>query len=508
MTYPVEDPVKTETEEERALRKERKAARRAARAAAAAADLEVPAPEAGAGGGEASLEPTRKKAKREAAPEGPVSSAGGDEEARSIFLKKHRVTIEGTDADSFFPLYTFAAAAFPAQAQEALAGYTAPTPIQAAAWPILLRGRDIIGIAETGSGKTMGFALPALVHLHRSAPQRTPRALVMAPTRELALQTAAEFARLKIKQVCLYGGTPKGPQLGELRQNPDVVVATPGRLLDFVSTEECDLSQVSYAVLDEADRMLDVGFEVETRKILQRLRPERQIVMFSATWPAAVKKLAAEFLKDPVKLTIGSDELTANKRVAQTVEIIEPHRKEKRLLQLLKDFGVGKQSRVLIFVLYKKDAPYVHDLLKRQGYSVGALHGNSSQAVREWTVEQFKTGEIPIMVATDVASRGLDIDDVEHVINYSMPLTIADYIHRIGRTARAGKTGIAHSFFVPANDKNLGWYTARVLREAGQAVPPELEKYPPPAIKQEEKTCNISEVKPAPKIKFADSDDE
>eukprot|EP00669_Euglena_mutabilis_P011514 TRINITY_DN613_c0_g3_i2.p1 TRINITY_DN613_c0_g3~~TRINITY_DN613_c0_g3_i2.p1 ORF type:complete len:396 (+),score=92.56 TRINITY_DN613_c0_g3_i2:333-1520(+) len=324
-------------------------------------------------------------------------------------------------------------------------------------------------------------------------PQRTPRALVMAPTRELALQTAAEFARLKVKQVCLYGGAPKGPQQRELWKNPDVVVATPGRLLDFVSTEECDLSQVSYAVLDEADRMLDVGFEVETRKILQRLRPERQIVMFSATWPTAVKKLAAEFLKDPVKLTVGSDELTANKRVAQTVEIIEPHRKEKRLLQLLRDFGVGKQSRVLIFVLYKKDAPYVHDLLKRQGYSVGALHGNSSQAVREWTVEQFKTGEIPIMVATDVASRGLDIDDVEHVINYSMPLTIADYIHRIGRTARAGKTGIAHSFFDPFNDKNIGRPTARVLKEAGQAVPVELQCYLP---------------RDAPKTTFADSDEE
>jgi len=331
------------------------------------------------------------------------------------------------------------------------------------------------------------------VHLHRSAPQRTPRALVMAPTRELALQTAAEFARLKVKQVCLYGGASKRPQQRELWKNPDVVVATPGRLLDFVSTEECDLSQVSYAVLDEADRMLDGGFEHETRKVLQWLRPERQIVMFSATWPAAVKRLATEFLNDPVKITVGSDQLAANKRVAQTVEIVQQHHKDNRLLELMKEFGVGKQSRVLIFVLYKVDAPYVQELLQRDGYTVGTLSGSSSQSSREWTIKQFKTGKIPIVVATDVASRGLDIDDVEHVINYSMPPSISDYIHRIGRTARAGKTGIAHSFFDPFNDKNIGRPTARVLKEAGQAVPVELQCYLP---------------RDAPKTTFADSDEE
>eukprot|EP00667_Euglena_gracilis_P007816 EG_transcript_7901 len=428
-------------------------------------------------------------------------------ERRKAYMKEHKMSMEGNDIEQFFPFYSFSEAPFPDQAQEVISRYERPTPIQAASWPIILKGRDIIGIAETGSGKTMAFALPSLVHID-GAKHKQPKVLVLAPTRELALQISAEFVSLKVRQVCLYGGTSKGPQLEGLRSKPHVIVATPGRLQDMVEGGHCDLSQVSYAVLDEADRMLDIGFEIPTRQILKLINAQRQIIMFSATWPTGVQKLAGEFLRDPVKLTVGSDQLTANVRIKQTVEIIDDNNKDKRLLQLLQDFKVGSHSRVLIFVLYKKDAPYVQGLLGRKGYTVGALHGNSSQAAREKTISQFKCGEIPIMVATDVASRGLDVDDVEHVINYSMPLTIADYIHRIGRTARAGKNGIAHSFFVHSADRNLGWHAARVLREAGQPVPPELEKYGPPAVKQEEKTCNISEVKAAPKIVFDDSDDE
>jgi ATP-dependent RNA helicase DBP3 len=517
--------VQTPEELERAARKAaRKAAKKAAKLQAAAQGVEESASSSDGMKEENKKEKKEKTEKKETKEKkekkrereedceaAPPKKAAGDVSVRKAFLKEHRMTMEGNGVEDIFPYYSFAEAQFPETAQQAIAaaGYVKPTPIQSVSWPVIMSGRDIIGVAETGSGKTMAFALPSLPHI-LGVKQKGIKVLVLAPTRELAMQTAAEYQKLNTKQVCLYGGAAKDQQLAELRKNPDVVIATPGRLIDFCDSWQCDLSNVSYGVLDEADRMLDTGFEIPVRKILGMLSQKRQMLMFTATWPLSVEKLASEFLKDPIKMTVGSQELTANVRVKQVVEMVQGNEKDWRLVQLLKKYNVGPQSRVIVFVLYKKDAPRVETMLRNKGYNVGALHGNSSQDARERTIEQFRTGQLPLMVATDVAARGLDIDDIEVVINYSMPLTIEDYIHRIGRTARAGKTGIAHSFFMHQGDRNLGWHLARVLREAGQPVLPDLEKYGPPAVKytNEVPTCNISEVKAAPKITFDDSDDE
>eukprot|EP01010_Urceolus_cornutus_P000810 NODE_1318_length_969_cov_190.303261_g1013_i0.p1 GENE.NODE_1318_length_969_cov_190.303261_g1013_i0~~NODE_1318_length_969_cov_190.303261_g1013_i0.p1 ORF type:complete len:268 (-),score=46.51 NODE_1318_length_969_cov_190.303261_g1013_i0:74-877(-) len=264
----------------------------------------------------------------------------------------------------------------------------------------------------------------------------------------------------------------------------------------------CHLDHVTFAVLDEADRMLDSGFEWDVRSILALLHPQnRQTVMFSATWPNSVRQLAAEFMDRPIKIVIGNPELTANVRIRQTVEVITPHQKDSRLLELMRECHRGG-NRVIVFVLRKREAPHVEDLLHRLGCKVGALHGNCKQNQRNKALAQFRTGKIPVLVATDVAGRGLDVDDVEHVINYSLPTTIADYVHRIGRTARAGKKGCAHTFYCQEHDKALAWDLARILREAEQEVPPELACVP----RSSEETCNISTFKPSAKIVFEDSD--
>ncbi|KAI0962912.1 hypothetical protein AcW1_000144 [Taiwanofungus camphoratus] len=426
----------------------------------------------------------------------PAVSAPAPSDAEA-FLQKHSVTIhvpEGTGEVT--PVLSFDQLDVPADLRSAFAGFKEPTPIQACSWPPSLEGRDVVGIAETGSGKTLAFGLPALARLvssplsdSKKSKGTTVSVLVMAPTRELAIQTHETLSALGepfgIASVAVFGGVDKAPQVKSLKNaNKDgkttrIIVGTPGRILDLVNDGACDLSRVTYLVLDEADRMLDKGFENDIRSIIGYTKPgaERQTLMCNATWPEAVRRLAASFQQNPVRVTVGSDDLTANSRVEQVVEVFDDARsKDSRLLGHLRALshkksnkaGSPEDARILVFVLYKKEASRVEGMLRSKGYTVGGLHGDMSQSARMEALQNFKSGTTGLLVATDVAARGLDIPNVAAVINYSFPLTIEDYIHRIGRTGRGGKSGKSITFFTGDNhERALAGELARVLRESG-----------------------------------------
>ncbi|KAK4087941.1 dead box ATP-dependent rna helicase [Purpureocillium lilacinum] len=372
------------------------------------------------------------------------------------------------------------------------AKFKAPTPIQAASWPSTLSGRDVVGVAETGSGKTMAFALPCVEAVSAMGTRGT-KAVIVSPTRELAMQTHEQLASLaalaKLKCVCLYGGASKDDQRNLLGRGCDIIVATPGRLKDFMSDGTVDLSGAAFVVLDEADRMLDKGFEEDIKQILGACpaRESRQTLMFTATWPQSVQALASTFMVEPVKVTIGSGgketengsvELQANMRITQRVEVVDGRDKEFRLLQILKQHqqGKAKNDRILVFCLYKKEATRVEGFLARKGVRVGGIHGDLRQEQRTRSLEAFKTGQTPVLVATDVAARGLDIPEVKLVINVTFPLTIEDYVHRIGRTGRAGNTGEAITLFT-AQDKAHSGSLVNILKGANQEVPEDLLKF-------------------------------
>ncbi|KAM0936950.1 putative RNA helicase [Dioscorea sansibarensis] len=357
------------------------------------------------------------------------------------------------------------------------AGFSAPTPIQAQSWPIALSGRDIVAIAKTGSGKTLGYLLPGFIHIkhHRNNPRMGPTVLVLSPTRELATQIqeeAMKFGRSsRISSACLYGGAPKGPQLRDIDRGVDVVVATPGRLNDILEMKRVSLRQVSYLVLDEADRMLDMGFEPQIRKIVKEIPARRQTLMFTATWPKEVRKIAADLLVNPVQVNIGNiDALVANKAITQYIEVITPMEKQRRLEQILRSQEPG--SKVIIFCSTKRMCDQLARTLTRQ-FGAAAIHGDKSQSERDWVLNSFRTGKSPILVATDVAARGLDIKDIRVVINYDFPTGVEDYVHRIGRTGRAGATGVSHTFFCEQDAKHAS-DLVKVLEGASQRVPSEL----------------------------------
>ncbi|KAJ1968040.1 hypothetical protein IWQ62_001489 [Dispira parvispora] len=414
------------------------------------------------------------------------------------FYEEHSIAVESSTP--FYPYLTFAQAPFDSKIMSACSEFEKPSPIQSCCWPILHAPRDVIGIAETGSGKTFGFAIPGMQHIlkRKADPQvkksrRGPLMLVLSPTRELAIQTEEQCVKAgnacNVRTICLYGGTPKGIQLKLIQSKPppEVIIATPGRLIDFVEGGNLDLSQVSYLVLDEADRMLDFGFEKAIRKIINNVTYQgRQTAMFSATWPESVRKLANEFLNEAVKVTIGSDELTVNRNVKQTVEVIEPEDKNRRLLALLEKYHKSRTNRVLVFVLYKKEATYLEKWLQGRGWHVAGIHGDKNQVQRLQALEDFKSGSCPLLIATDVAARGLDIPNVEYVINYTFPLTIDEYIHRIGRTGRAGKQGISHTLFT-SHDKAHSGELVNVLKSAEATVPHELLKFGTAVRKKEHK---------------------
>ncbi|CAN0924508.1 DEAD-box ATP-dependent RNA helicase 46 [Linum grandiflorum] len=357
------------------------------------------------------------------------------------------------------------------------AGFTAPTPIQAQSWAVVLQSRDIVAVAKTGSGKTLGYLIPAFLHLKRlrNDPRMGPTVLVLSPTRELATQIQDEALKFgkssNLTCTCLYGGAPKGPQLGQLARGTDIVVATPGRLNDILEMRRVSLGQISYLVLDEADRMLDMGFEPQIRKIVKEVPARRQTLMYTATWPKEVRKIAGDLLVNPVQVNIGNvDELVANKSITQYVEVVPPMEKHKRLEQILRSQEPG--SKVIIFCSTKKMCDILARNLSRQ-FGAAAIHGDKSQAERDQVLSQFRSGRSPLLVATDVAARGLDVKDIRAVVNYDFPTGVEDYVHRIGRTGRAGATGVAYTFFGEQDAKHAT-ELVKLLEGANQKVPPEI----------------------------------
>ncbi|KAJ8452172.1 hypothetical protein Cgig2_016753 [Carnegiea gigantea] len=529
-----------------------------------------------------------------------VGSAGLSAES---YRRKHEISVSGDSVPP--PFSTFEASGFPDEILKEMryllqgganvatkAGFSAPTPIQAQSWPIALQGRDIVAIAKTGSGKTLGYLIPGFIHLKRcrNNSQMGPTVLVLSPTRELATQIQDEavkfgkssrisctsldkvltripcpvrgvscptwpygYSGAKWRVRCLYGGAPKGPQLRELDRGADIVVATPGRLNDILEARRVSLHQVSYLVLDEADRMLDMGFEPQIRKIVKEVPTRRQTLMFTATWPKEVRKIAADLLSNPVQVNIGNvDELVANKSITQHVELLSPMEKQRRLEQILRSQEPG--SKIIIFCATKKMCDLLARNLSRQ-FGAAAIHGDKSQSERDHVLNQFRTGRSPVLVATDVAARGLDIKDIRvnadsavteeadlcyeksqqvdvvptasppsnHlqlgmmypilgwelswpecrsflvaklegkaelpvpglelinldmfqlrvVINYDFPTGIEDYVHRIGRTGRAGATGVAYTFFCDQDGKYAS-DLVKILEGANQRVPQEV----------------------------------
>ncbi|KAI0846953.1 DEAD-domain-containing protein [Daldinia vernicosa] len=405
----------------------------------------------------------------------------------AAFLSTHQITVTDPLSDKpFRPIIEFSHLPSSALiAKNPFSSFKAPTPIQAASWPFGLSGRDIVGVAETGSGKTIAFGLPlisAVLGMPKSKGSGKIRAVVVSPTRELAMQTNEQLARLGdlvgLKTVCIYGGASKDDQRVLLRK-ADVVVATPGRLKDFLEEGSAKLDGAKFVVLDEADRMLDKGFEDDIKRIIgcTPRKEDRQTLMFTATWPQSVQALASTFMVSPVKIQIGgnaSGDLQANIRIEQRVEVVDPRGKETRLLQLLK--AQPRNERVLVFCLYKKEATRVEGFLQQRGIKVVGIHGDLKQEQRTRSLEAFKTGQTPVLVATDVAARGLDIPEVKLVINVTFPLTIEDYVHRIGRTGRAGKTGLAITLFTE-HDKAHSGELINILKAAGQQVPEDLLKF-------------------------------
>ncbi|KAJ1414342.1 WW domain [Sesbania bispinosa] len=475
-----------------------------------------------------------------------------------IYCQQHEVTATGDNIPP--PFMTFDATGFPPEILREIysAGFSNPTPIQAQTWPVALQGRDIVAIAKTGSGKTLGYLMPAFILLRqrRNNPLNGPTVLVLAPTRELATQIQEEVFKFgrssRVSCTCLYGGAPKALQLKELDRGADIVVATPGRLNDILEMKKIDFRQVSLLVLDEADRMLDMGFEPQIRKIVNEIPPRRQTLMYTATWPKEVRKIAGDLLVNPVQVNIGSvDELAANKAITQLpilsigipfsvtvnccfltgllfchsipdlkklslwslhtfdlrinfvrgralvnykvaacdlvfmgsnvgkslsaleyVEVVPQMEKQRRLEQILRSQERG--SKIIIFCSTKRLCDQLARSIGRS-FGAAAIHGDKSQGERDWVLSQFRTGKSPILVATDVAARGLDIKDIRVVINYDFPTGIEDYVHRIGRTGRAGATGVSYTFFSEQDWKHAG-DLIKVLEGANQHVLPELRQ--------------------------------
>uniref|UniRef100_A0A8C1WRM9 RNA helicase n=1 Tax=Cyprinus carpio TaxID=7962 RepID=A0A8C1WRM9_CYPCA len=378
------------------------------------------------------------------------------------YRRKKEITVRGSGYPK--PITNFHQAQFPQYVMDVLLqqNFKEPTAIQAQGFPLALSGRDMVGIAQTGSGKTLAYLLPAIVHInHQPYLERGdgPICLVLAPTRELAQQVqqvAYDYGKSsRIKSTCVYGGAPKGPQIRDLERGVEICIATPGRLIDFLEVGKTNLRRCTYLVLDEADRMLDMGFEPQIRKILDQIRPDRQTLMWSATWPKEVRQLAEDFLHDYI------------------VDVCMENEKDLKLIQLMEEIMAEKENKTIIFVETKKRCDELTGRMRRDGWPAMCIHGDKSQPERDWVLSEFRSGKAPILIATDVASRGLDVEDVKFVINYDYPNSSEDYVHRIGRTARSTNKGTAYTFFTPGNLRQAR-DLVRVLEEARQAINPKL----------------------------------
>jgi len=361
-------------------------------------------------------------------------------------------------------------------------GYTKPTPIQAQAIPACMGGRDVIGIAKTGSGKTLAFLLPMLRHmLDQPLPEHGegPIGLIMAPTRELAVQLhleAQKFCKkLGTRAVCVYGGAGISNQIGDLKRGAAIVVCTPGRMIDILCTNAgrvTNLTRVSFVVLDEADRMFDMGFEPQIMRIIANVRPDKQMVMFSATFPKSVEVAARKILKRPLEIIVGGVSVVCGD-VEQIIEVREDETKFSRLLQLLGEWT--DKGNILVFVTQQEECDKLYQRLRKSGYPCDSLHGGKDQADRSSTIADFKSGAVPLLVATSVAARGLDVPILRLVVNYSPPNHYEDYVHRCGRTGRAGRKGTAVTFITPEEDM-FAPDMVKALRNSGAPVPDEVMK--------------------------------
>jgi ATP-dependent RNA helicase RhlE len=368
--------------------------------------------------------------------------------------------------------------------------YAVPTPIQARAIPKLLEGRDVLGIAQTGTGKTAAFALPILQRLSQmggKARPRSPRALILAPTRELAIQIGEEFRAygkfMHLRQTVIFGGVSQKPQVTALVRGVDIVIATPGRLLDLMNQRRLGLESVEFLVLDEADRMLDMGFVRDVRKILAAIPKTRQSLLFSATMPGEVTRLSGEILTNPVRVEV-TPQATPIERIEQNVYYVPTAGKGALLAKLLDD---PMLSRVIVFARTKHRANRVAERLERSGVSTEAIHGNKSQGARQRALKRFRAGDVRVLVATDIAARGIDVDSISHVINFELPNEAESYVHRIGRTARAGASGSAISFCDPAERSYLrgieGLIKRRLTVIGDEPAAPAFERGKPKAKK-------------------------
>ncbi|MEK7355348.1 MAG: DEAD/DEAH box helicase [Bdellovibrionota bacterium] len=349
-------------------------------------------------------------------------------------------------------------------------GYVTPTPIQAAAIPHLIDGRDLLGCAQTGTGKTAAFSLPILQRLmedkHRPDPRHS-RVLVLTPTRELAIQIYESFKtygkHLPLRHAVIYGGVGQTPQVEALSRGVDVLIATPGRLLDLIDQRHVNLGKVEVFVLDEADRMLDMGFINDVRKLIKMLPPKRHNLFFSATMPQEITDLSKQLLHDPIRVEVTPVASTAEK-ITQWVMYVDKNKKKDLLRHLLQD---RELKRVIVFTRTKRGANQVSEVLEKNRIASAPIHGNKSQNARQRALEDFKAGRIRVLVATDIAARGIDIDGITHVINFELPNISESYVHRIGRTARAGAEGIAISFC----DAEERAFLKDIEKLTGQAIP-------------------------------------
>ena len=348
-------------------------------------------------------------------------------------------------------------------------GYTSPTPVQVQSIPPLLAGRDVLGVAQTGTGKTAAFALPVLQAMSRSPPQgkRHIRALILSPTRELAAQIDERFSayseHLDIRHKVIFGGVKQNPQVRALQKGLDILVATPGRLLDLINQGHINLGKVEFFVLDEADRMLDMGFIRDIQKVLKLLPKRRQNLLFSATMPNSIADLAGSFLNNSIMIDVSPKDVTVE-RIEQKLMFVRKADKRRLLVKIIKE---EKVKRGIVFTRTKHGANRLVKQLDQSGINAAAIHGNKSQGARTKALAGFKDGGVPILVATDIASRGIDVEGITHVFNYDLPNEPESYVHRIGRTARAGRSGIAYGF---CDDSESG-YLVGIQQLIGYEIP-------------------------------------
>ncbi|RMY75635.1 hypothetical protein D0864_09799 [Hortaea werneckii] len=395
------------------------------------------------------------------------------------------ITVRGKEPPK--PILKWSQGGFGAQMLDVIRdmGFEKPTPIQSQTLPAIMSGRDTIGIAKTGSGKTVAYLLPMFRHIKDQRPLEKldgPIGIVLAPTRELATQIHRDckpyLKALNLRAVCAYGGAPIKDQIAELKRGAEIVVCTPGRMIDLLAANSgrvTNLKRVTYCVLDEADRMFDMGFEPQITKVMNNIRPDRQTVLFSATFPKSMEALARKALTKPLEIVVGGRSVVAAE-ITQMIEVRPDEKKFTRLLQLLGDLHeVDEDARTLIFVERQETADGMLKDLNRKGYPTVSIHGGREQVDRDQAINDFKAGVFPVMVATSVAARGLDVKQLKLVVNYDSPNHVEDYVHRAGRTGRAGNTGTAVTFVTPEQDR-FASFLIRALKDSNQDIPEDLQK--------------------------------